>query len=257
MEERLQTENLSEETKNGVDLITVLNAIRRFWILLLATTLIGLGIGIAYAKIKDKPVYTATKSIMFITNVTKLDPATSGTAGSNSTNNATLAKKYLPDLKVYLTSDLFVKRADTAYKAEYGNGAGNLSAAAISISYSERSLIFSMSYSDDTEELAKRKLDVLIESSNETIQSSEEENSNIHGLIMGEDVELKETQSYATVSVTTKTARIILFSTFLGLIVGAAAVLFIYFTDNTVKNRYELEAITGGSVIAYIEDVKQ
>lgn len=255
MEERLQTENLSEETKNGVDLITVLNVIRRFWILLLATTLIGLGIGIAYAKIKDKPVYTATKSIMFITNVTKLDPATSGTSGSNSTNNATLAKKYLPDLAVYLTSDLFVKRADTAYKARYGEDAGSISAG--SVSYSERSLIFSMSYSDVTEELAKAKLDVMIESSNETIQNADEEGSNIQGLIMGEDVRLKETQSYATVSVSTKTARIILLSTFLGILVGAAIVLLIYLTDNTVKSRYELENLTGGSVIAYIEDVKQ
>lgn len=255
MEERLQT-NTVETEKSGVDFVTVLNVLRRFWILLVVTTILGLAAGVVYAKVKDKPVYTARESVMFITNVTKLDMS-STTAGSSSTNNATLAKKYLPDLAVYLKSDLFVNRANEAYKQEYGENAGSISSGGISISYSENSLIFSISYSDSEEQVAKNKLKVLVASSNETIQGADEEGSSIQGLIIGEDLELKPTQNFPTVSVSTRAARITVVATVLGLIVGAAIAAIIYLTDNTVKNRYELENLTGSSVIAYIEDVKQ
>ncbi len=256
MEERLQTENAVVTEKSGVDFITVLNVLRRFWILLVVTTVLGLAAGAVYAKVKDKPVYTATKSVVFVINVTEIDVPT-GTAGSSGTDNAALAKKYLPDIAVYLTSDLFVKRADAAYKGTYGENAGDISAKKVSVSYSTNSLIFSISYSDAEGNLAKNKLDAVITSSNETIQGADEEGSAIQGLIMGEDVELKSAQNYATVSVSTKTARIIVIATVLGLFIGAVIAAIIYLTDNTVKNRYELENLTGSSVIAYIEDVKQ
>ncbi len=256
MEERLQTENAVVTEKSGVDFITVLNVLRRFWILLVVTTILGLAAGVVYARVKDKPVYTATKSVMFVVNVTELNVST-GSSGSTVANNATLAKRYLPDLAVYLTSGLFISRADAAYKGTYGENSGDISAKKVSVSYSANNLIFSISYSDSESSIAKNKLDAVITSSNETIQGADEEGSTIQGLIVGEDIELKPAQNYATVSVSTKTARIIVISTVLGLFIGAAIAAIIYLTDNTVRSGDELENLTGSSVIAYIEDVKR
>ena len=261
MEERLQTEQNAAVQEDSA-FLRLLYALKRFWVLILLMTLVGLGLGFGYAELKVKPVYTASKSVMFIVNATKID-SSSATSGNGSSNNATLAKRYLPDAAVYITSDLFVKKDNEFYSAAakenpeiYGTDPGSISRGAISVSYSDNSLIFSISYSDSTENAAKLKLDKVIEGSNFMIVNSGEEDSEIKGLIMGEDMELKPTQTYATVSVRNGNSRMIVIGAILGLVVGLAIVLLIYLLDNTVKDMRELERLTGSNVIAYLENVK-
>ena len=185
--------------------------------------LLGLGYALTYVK----PVYTAQTSLILKMEVSDVGLST-------NTNNATLAKKYFPAIKEVVTSPKVISEAGK-----------NISANNLAITYGDSSMIFTLSYTDATPELAKEKLFAVIETAKVVLQNDK--------IIEAKSVELVELQTDANVSVYNSLASSVIIGVAIGALIGVAIAFLLYFLDNTVKDKTEMEETTGVPVIAYID----
>ena len=136
--------------------------------------LIGFGTGI----ITVKPVYTKSMSVMLLAEVDATEES-----ASNSQDMA-LSQYWLGDVNKILKSSNFVTFANEYYESE--NGSDSIDAASISVTYnSDQSLIFSISYTDLSYELAEAKLKSVISRAKIYLQDK----------LVADNVELKETSN--------------------------------------------------------------
>ncbi len=210
---------------------------RRIYIVILCTVLGVIG-GVGLILLRDKPVYTATQTVMFVANLSE---------SSAPSNDVTLSKLYLQDVASHIVTPIFIRSANEIY-TENG-GQGNIKASSVKVNFDSeaRSLIFTISYSDANQSYAEKKLNAVIESANK----------NLDGKIMAQRPELKVLQSSASMSVHTQKAKYLAICTFIGLALGVAIVFIIHFTDNTVKDKDEFEQITGANFLSYIEQQEE
>ncbi len=194
-------------------------------------TLAGLGI----AFMRAKPTYTATVRVMFVAKYSE----NTNSAG----NDLLLAQKYLPNAVDKIQSPLFVADANDIYKGE-----GKIVASSISAQYGEKSLIFSLSYTDFTEEAAVAKLDAVIESAKLNFPKPE--------ISVAKDATLKEVENKATVTVKSNFGKFILLGAFVGAVLIIGYLFIKEISDTSVRSKKELEELTGISVIACIEDME-
>ena len=117
------------------------------WIILAVVLCASLGLG--YSFYQNKTTYTATKPVMFVINVTSTN--------ISAYNDVGLAKVYLPDVAVMIKTPTFVEKANERLDID-----SNVSGGAIRVVFTEDSLIFNISYTDVSEEMAKQKLAVII-----------------------------------------------------------------------------------------------
>jgi capsular polysaccharide biosynthesis protein len=129
----------------------------------------------------------------------------------------------------------------------YDNENETISSGGVSVKYGDSSLIFSISYTDRSEEQAKGKLSALIKAASEKLPK----------LLEAKDVALISVQNNDVVSETTSNNKSIIFSTIIGIALAFVIVLIIYALDNTVKNKNEFEYLTGVSVIAVIDKIEE
>ena len=207
---------------------------------ILTAVLVG-AIGFAYSSYLVKPSYKASSAVIL-----RMGSDASVTSSGKATTEIALAKYYLPTIAELAVSPTFLANANAAYTKD--GGQGTISAKFISIVYGEDSLIFSVSYTDISEEVASKKLDVFIASVAELLENNED-------LIKAQNVTLIPTQNRNSIEVESGTVKY----TLLGVVAGAALavlVLFIVFkTNNTVTDKLEFEEMTGIDVLSTISKI--
>ena len=169
---------------------SVIDFVRRFIVFIVIITILSTLAGFGIAVLKDKPLYTARKNVMLTMKIVQQNGST------ETTNNISLAQRYLPNVKENIGTPLFVDYARNLYdNANEFNGrrSGSLSAGRISVGIGEESLIFSISYSDYNEQAAKDKLECVIESASYNIKQP--------GILVDvEEVSIVPMQNFAAIS---------------------------------------------------------
>ena len=192
--------------------------------------------GITYSVYKVKPVYTASRSVIFRTAFREEDATTA--AGSVS-----LAKMYLPDVEKAIKAPNIIRDANK----EYGDKEDPITAGAVSVNYGSDSLIFKVSYSGDDAKIAEAKLSVLIDTAADRIKT----------LIQADDVTLINVQQDADISVSSDFNKYVILGVAIGIMISVGIVVIKYLMDNTVKSKSEYEYLTGVSVLAVIDKVDE
>ena len=126
-------------------------------LLIILTTILCSLLFLGYSVMKVPPTYTASRSLILRTEIE------SGSSQSQTANQATLAKRYLPTVEKLIKSPELLDEANYNFSKKYVGSTEILSKGAISVSYGEKSLIFSISYTDLSKEVAMNKLEVLID----------------------------------------------------------------------------------------------
>ncbi len=224
------------ETTKSSSIIKVI--LKKLPFVILSTVLIGL-IGFGYGVKKVKPVYTATTSVILRMSVG--DVSTGASSGAKSNNDTTLSKLYLPTVTRLLKSNA-VRRVSGVWGA-------------VTTSYDTDSLIFSVSYAAESEEKARNDLKALIETFNSEIKTLNEGEK----YIMGKDISLQSLENDKhprPILITYDYTNYIIIGAAIGFVLSTVITFLIYLLDNTVKDREEMERLTGVSVIALIDKDK-
>lgn len=221
--------------ENSGSFIVLLHFLRRFIVLIILCTVIGTAAGLGLAFIKDKKVYTQTKSLVVIAEI----------ENSSVTTNLSLTEKWMPTIPNIITSPVFIKQANEVYASR--GGVGRISAGSVSVKAGS-GLIFIISYSDYDAKTAGAKLDAFIDAASAEIQN---------GYLTADSVEFKSIDRVAETSVSSGFAKFVLLGLLGGLVVGVALAFLIYLFDSTVSSKSELERLTGAAVVAYIDDIAQ
>ena len=203
---------------------------------LVLCTLCGFGYGI----LAVEPLYTTTTTVMLVTGI---DTQTGQASGSN---NVTLSQLYLPSVVEMIKSEEFIVGANKQYKIDNSNG-GEISKGRVSVRYGNvNSLIFSVSYTDESPELSEIKLDAVINNAKANLKYS----------IKADNVVLKETCNDKQQKKTYNYSKYIILGLLSGALLAGGVLTIRYFADNTVKDRDEIESLTGVSVLSYIDKVE-
>ena len=208
---------------------------KNLWFIIFLTVLCSL-LAFGYSTTQVAPTYTASRSLILRTEIADRD-----SENSQTVNQATLAKRYFGTVKELIKSPKIMKEVNDVYAVD----GQEIKSSAIDVIYGEKSLIFKITYTDISEELAVEKLNVLIEtfSKSETVKQG----------IMADNVQFMHTQKECDITKNTSQKK----HAFLGGAIGAglsvAIAFLVYLLDNTVKDKQEFEELTGVRVIAYVE----
>lgn len=230
------------ETVSSSNPVSFFRIFTKNLVLIILITVFSVLCGVLYSILNVKPTYTASRSVILRTAVDVEDD--SKKSATSATNNATLAKIYLPDVEVAMKSPNVIARANENYINEQ-DAMDKVRSGAVSVRYGENSLIFTVSYTDLDEEIAKSKLDALIKAASYKLPE----------LIEATDVSLINVQNDADISVKSSFNKYIIFGFAIGVILSFGLVMIKYALDNTVKNKNEYEYLTGVNVIAVIDKV--
>lgn len=237
-------ENNIEKIQDSKDLSILFILWKNITAIIIAT-IIGLGAGVGFALLKGTTSYTVTKRVMFVAKYSD--------AGNTAGNDMVLAKLYLPNAVDKIGSPLFIHDANEIYKTyniyNTPQGATPISASKIDSSFGDKSLIFSISYTDVSAEVASNKLKAIIVSAQNNLKKPE--------VTVAKDATIREVENRVTIKKNTNHAKFVLLFTFLGLAVGVVSVLVKRTLDNTIKDKVELEDITGVPFLAAIEDMQE
>ncbi len=200
-------------------------------LIIIVTVLIGSAVT-GYAFLKIKPSYTASSKLSV-----KVE-TTNNSGNSDETLNVALANKLFPTIEDRIRSPKIID-----YARGY-SGDQEIYANRIGISYNENSLILTISYVDKTEKLAKGRLRFIIDTIKEELPKQE--------LTAVSRIEFVETQLESNLSSSSKIPTYIIAGFVGGLICAVMIVLLIFVLDNKVKDKDEVELLTGTNLIAVI-----
>lgn len=229
--------NYNEEgATTGVGLDSFWKGFKRFiWFIAITSVLCG-AIGAVVAKIKDKNVYTATASVMLVTEI----------SNSSDTTNASLAKKIMPSVSVLIKSVETLQTANEIY-GESENSA--VAAGSVKVSYGEESLIITVSYSDYSEKAAVDKLNAVTEAAKQTLTTDKKLPVNV--------LSLEALQNKPDVSVSNSFWKYVVIGFAIGLVLSFAASFIIKMLDTSVRSKNEIENICGVALLSCIDEVKE
>ena len=235
MEER----NYEAQTEKAIPIFKILY--KNLLFIILVTVLCAL-LGLGYSLSQIPPTYTASRSLILRTEINESDYE-----ASQSVNQATLAKRYFGTVKELIKSPKLMQEVNENYTVE----GQKISSGAINVIYGEKSLIFKITYTDSSKELATEKLNVLIEtfSNSQTVKQG----------IMADNVQFMPTQRECDITENTSYVKVTVIGALAGLVISLVIAFLTYVLDNTVKDKQELEEMTGVRVIAYInkEELKK
>lgn len=234
MKQSKNSESRNLNASNEIQVISMLEFLRRFALFIIITTLLCTLAGFGLAKLRDKPVYTASKSVLFFAQIQE---------GEADVNYDTQLSQYLfTTAESQIKSPKYVSDANAIYGKE-----SKISASKIGIiSNNSESLIFTISYSDTNLVDAKEKLQAVIDSAQKNLAKY---------MLSGGQINFDPVQNDISWSVQNSSSKYLIAGFLVGFI-GSIAVSFILaFMDKTVKYKEELEMLSGASVIAVIEKV--
>ncbi len=218
--------------------VPILKILAKSWLWIVLFTVLCTLVGLFYSVSQVPPTYTASRSLILRTEIHDAE------YNSQSANQANLAKNYFVTVEKLIKSPKLVKEVNEN-NAEKGL---TVSSSAIGITYGESSLIFKVSYTEKTKDLAEKKLNALIEtfSQSNTIKQG----------IMADDVQFIHTQKGCDTVENNSHTKYTVIGGVVGLVLSVGVAFIVYLFDNTVRDRQEFEELTGVSVIAYINKEK-
>ncbi len=238
MEEKviIAPETVEEKPRSVLALLKILY--KNLVLIVMMAILFGL-MGYGYAHMKVRTVHTASYSMILRMDV-------GGTVtGATAINNASLAKIYVEILQNAVKSSDVIEIANDVYNQEEDKG--KIYGSSASVSTSEKSFIFKISYSDYDKEQATEKLDAVIVGLSEKLPIYTE----------ASDITLIKVQNGASYSSSNGSFRYIVLGAGLGAILAVAGVFIKHFADNTVKDKDEFEEATGVTVWSHLGKKKK
>lgn len=224
--------NQKQTSSNGY-----LSALYKKLGLIILSVILGLLAGLGLGVILEKPVYTKTTTVILITEYSN----SAGTSASNS-SQMTLARLYLPTIGRILASNDFVEDANKLYLED--GGQGEINGSAIKVKYNvQDSLIFDISYTDASYELAEAKLNAVVKNAQASLTEK----------LVADNAIIKETTNIHKESYSYDYNLYIIMGFLVGALISVGYVTIKYLLDNTIKDRFEIEEITGVNVIACID----
>ena len=222
----------NNKNQNGFPFFKILY--KNIVLLIIITVIIGV-FGSFIGSAVDKPSYTKKCEVMLRVNV--------GYGSINISNNTSVAKDYLPTVAGAIRSPATMEIARTIRGAE--NIDTGIKRNSVSVSYTEDSLIFSISYTDSTPELAERRLKDVLSATNVLLT----ENS----LIAVRSVELIELQNTYSTSTSSDLIYYVVASWAIGIAIAVVVVVLKHLLDNKMKTTADLEEFTESEVLACID----
>ena len=246
MEDFVQKDNIaainSVEKENRGAFTVFLRFLRRFIVLILVFTVLGTVGGFVLARKKDQTVYTQTKAVVVVASIDQISQA----------NNITLTDILKNTIARVTTTPIIIDRAREIYIENCNNAQkkpnGTVSSGAISVESGDN-LIFDISYSSSSAADAADKLDAFI--------AAVQEQTSVLFQDYANQVNLYPIDNAPALSTSNGFVKFMLLGVLGGLVAGLAIAFILYILDNTVSSKSELEALTGATVVAYIDDVVQ
>lgn len=242
MDEIIQ-ENVNEET--GISIKELMLLLWRNVILIAVITILATICGVGYA-MSIKPTYTATRSL-----IVKASNNSSLNNDSNNYNDITVATKELPTIAEFFKKNVVLSAAQAEYDGQ-GNG-GAISAGAMSVKYDTTTRFLTISYTDTDSNVAAQKINAIIKAGTDVV---EEKNVDGTSKYFNVSIELMVADgNEASVVMNLKRTTYVVIAFILGLVIAVGIVLIRYFMDDTIKNKEELERISGVKMLAYLEKI--
>lgn len=190
-------------------------------------------IGTVYGTVVVKPVYTAKCDAIFKVNIL-------GSGDSYKQGSTSLAKSSLP------TCSDFIKSPAVEAAARNASGDRSISRNAVSVSYSTDSLIISISYTASTQEAAERRLGAYMDAAATEFEAKTPvENVS--------SISLVKLQNVYKITESNDGSNYIFIGFIAGVVLGITVAVLRYLLDNKLKDKDEVEEITGVSLLSYID----
>lgn len=224
-------------TKSSASAKSFIRVVYKNLLLIVLSIILGALVGFGIGIIREKPIYTEGVSVMLLAEVD------ASSESSSRPQDMALSQYLLGDVKDLLTAPEFTKLATARYHDYYGQTEEVVKSSGISVSYAKGdSLIFNISYSDSSSELAEKKLKAVVDEAKIYLQDK---------LVAG-SVELKETTNVNFKNMKYEYVSYIGIGLFVGLLIAFIYVVMKYLLDNTVKDKEEIEELTGSNILACI-----
>ncbi len=221
----------------------LLKLLKRNWLLMAMITVLITLLFVSYSLFLTKPVYTASRSFILRTELV--------TGGTEMENGALAVDVLLPQIEDNFTSQKYNEMANEEYKKDkyvkYNDT--TISRSAITFIYKEGSLIARLTYTDANPKVAVEKLKAVFNTANTFFEAE----AYTITLISTDNTELDDSRFVITESSNLK--KFIIIGIIAGLALSFVVVLIKHALDTTVKDRQELEELTGTNVIAVIEKI--
>ncbi len=207
-------------------------------LMVLITVLCSL-LATAYAIVFVKPTYTATSSVILRMSVTSQNQ-------SNAQTDLSLAQRYLPTIADLVASPEIVDKANKIYHEDESiSESDKINAGAVKIDYNERSMIFTISYTDSTPDRARAKVEAIRDAASQNFEWG------ILGVksvaLIPTDNEIDEPEAKSG------HFKFIVSGIAIGVVASFVVVLLKYALDNTITEKKEFEELTGVDVLATID----
>ncbi|MBR5438960.1 MAG: hypothetical protein IKV61_01950 [Clostridia bacterium] len=251
-----------EEEKVGrsLSLSEILLVIRANIIWILIFIFASLGVGIAYVKLVQKTTYTATVGFYVNADIAYKEEGINMAEHTAYQYSALIAPEYEKVLKSQEMKAYLDEKCDK-------DGVSKLNFQSIDFAYTESSAFFNITYSysvhgGNADEIKKELSDALNYFVKNTVEKLDTEqidrdNDGVYegykyGILRNKLVVIaKATEN--TVSTSTETVKTVFLSLIVGIVLAAIFVLLVYFIDDTISSREDIERIMGVSTIAFID----
>lgn len=228
-------ENIVQEQKRSFPIWSIIYKNLLFIVII---TLVLSAVGFVYGKFAKKPIYVATSSVFLSFTISEK---------SSDNQNVSLTKVLLASMPSILSGE----KVQNIAREKYGKR--DIYASSVGFSYSDKSLIFTMTYTDGNRDSAKNKLEAYIAASAEFLQTEGETN-----LPAASEFNVYPTQKEIIVNQSnTDTITYALIGFVAGLVLSVAFFVLKYIFDNKLKDPDELESIVGVPLLSYIDDIDE
>ena len=241
--------NFETQEKNFL----ILKLLRKNWLLITLLTVLITMCFASYSIFLTKPVYTASRSFILRTELVS--------GGTGMANGALAVDVLMPQMSEYFNSQKYNEMANEEYKSDKYvkyNGT-SISRGAVSFSYSEGSLIAKLSYTDVNANVAIEKLKAIFDTADKFFDDIENyKGENIDTAYTIDLIPTDNAQydnSRFVIKESSSLRKFIMIGIAAGLAFSVVIVLIKNSLDTTVKDRRELEEITGTDILATIEKV--
>ena len=231
----------------------VLKLLRRNWLLIAMVTVLITLCFASYSIFLTKPVYKASCS--FILRTELVSDAT------EMANGALAVDILLPQLEDNFTSQKYNEMANEQYKNakdKYGNDKyvkyndTLISSGAINFEYKDGSLIAKLSYTDAHAKVAVEKLKAVFDTANIFFAESENNQEAFTIQLIATDNSEYDNSRFV-ITENSSLRKFVIGGLLVGLVFSFVIVLIKNSLDTTIKDRQELEDITGTDILATIE----
>ena len=282
----------SNNTRHEHDFFqTVLIIVRKYLLLILAVVLASLAIGVLVAQ-TSKPYYVASEPVVY--NVYAENNGSSSNSSSEEKYAFSVRRLLLNTIVDFCRQGIVLDRAEYYYdeylklgdqtseglqsfiddvtsktkyvynvethlkekRVHFGEDT-TVGSKAVEESEESQNLTFTISVKDQNANSAKDKLrifalavDMELSTNNEMFPNMK---NSIKELGAGEEEGRSGISAYCTLS----KSKIIVTASFIGIISSLILATILFYTDNTVKERYEIEALTGTALLANIEMINE